>query len=146
MGMELAQVTQELDLQIQKVRDARKMKADHEDVIQKLNEAFYKEHTNLILSYEVSKDELTNAEAQLRKMVLEAYTLTGNKKPAEGVGIREVRKVLYDPFKAFSRAKDHKTCLELGTKAFEALAKSCDALDIPAEIKIEAQATISKDL
>lgn len=83
-------------------------------------------------------------ENQLRELTLAVYAETGDKKPCEGVGIRERIVLQYDGKVAFDWAKAHKIALMLDTKAFEKIAKA----DPPDFVKtiIEPQSTISTDL
>lgn len=85
------------------------------------------------------------AEAKLRELTLLAYDETGSKTPAEGVGIREVMKLEYDPKEAYKWGIEHKLALTLDKKAFEVIAKTSEALDF-VTITTEPQATISQDL
>lgn len=83
-------------------------------------------------------------EAILRELTLQIYVETGNKAPAEGVGIRERTVLTYDGKVAFDWAKAHKMALKLDTSAFEKIAKA----DPPDFVKItsEPQATIATNL
>ena len=84
------------------------------------------------------------AEAKLRELTLQAYAETGDKAPAEGVGIRERTVLTYDGKVAFDWAKSHKMALQLDKRAFEKIAKA----DPPDFVKIttEPQATIATNL
>jgi len=83
-------------------------------------------------------------EAKLRELTLEVYNLTGNKKPAEGVGIREVTKLEYDTKEAYNWAIEHTIAIKLDVQAFEKVAK----VSPPEFVKIttEPQATIATQL
>lgn len=83
-------------------------------------------------------------ESKLRQLTLEAYEETGEKKPAEGVGIREVTHLDYDPKEALQWAIKHVMCLQLDRKAFEKVAQ----IDPPEFVSITkaAQATIAQEL
>ncbi len=96
-------------------------------------------------------DDLTQAgadvavdEATLRELTLQAYQETGNKTPVEGVGIREMTKIEYDPKEALKWAMQHQIALSLDKKTFEGFAKTTP-LDFVSITK-EPQATIAVNL
>ncbi len=91
-----------------------------------------------------TKSTCQEAEATLRALTLKAYTETGNKAPAPGVGIRELTILNYDSKAAFDWAKAHRMALKLDVQAFERIAKA-DPLDFVA-ISKEPQATIAVEL
>jgi len=66
---------------------------------------------------------VSETEATLRELTLQAYAETGNKAPAPGVGIREVTKLEYDAKIAFDWAKEHAIALKLDVSGFEKVAK-----------------------
>lgn len=80
----------------------------------------------------------------LRELTLEVYAETGEKKPCEGVGIREVTRLEYDPAAAFLWAIGHELALKLDTAAFEKIAKASPLEFV--KVTTEAQATIATDL
>ena len=86
----------------------------------------------------------TKQEEFLRELTLAIYAETGEKKPCEGVGVREVTKLEYDPKEAFQWAIKHAMCLQLDSKAFTKVALA----DTPEFVKVitEPQATIATDL
>ena len=90
------------------------------------------------------QEVVTQAEARLRELTIEAYSATGNKKPVEGVGIRELMKLDYDPKTALSWATEHKIALALDKKAFEGIAKQ-SPLEFVTSTQ-EIQATIASEL
>lgn len=134
----------ELEEQINAVVEARE--ASH--LVAEVKKTLYDEwleHNAEFLDEVVSKAELvTEAEAKLRELTLQAYAETGNKAPAPGVGIRERTVLTYDNKVAFDWAKAHKLALKLDTSAFEKIAKA----DPPEFVKIttEPQATIASAL
>lgn len=83
-------------------------------------------------------------EATLRELTLQAYQETGNKTPVDGVGIREMTKLEYDPKDALKWAMQHQVALSLDKKSFEIFAKATP-LDFVAITK-EPQATIATNL
>ena len=85
-----------LKAQIQKVRELR---ATLESKTQEHHELlcdFNLLHKNLIEAMLKAKNALPNEESQLRKLTLEAYMATGNKKPVEGVGVKVTKGLQYD--------------------------------------------------
>jgi len=135
-----------LERQIEAVRDFRAKLAQEKTILDTSRDEWYTRNYAQITYIEHIKYELELSEAALREAVISAFAETGNKKPAPGVGIREAKKVIYEKPDALAWAKDHGVCLDLDHKAFEALAKSCDGRDMPCEVKVEAQATIAREL
>ncbi len=86
--------------------------------------AWTEANKNLRLEVETAQQMVIDSENILRKLTLEAYNETANKKPAEGVGIRITKRLLYDAAKALEWAKEHNLCLRLDLAAFERLAKT----------------------
>ena len=91
-----------------------------------------------------AKEAVAAAEAALREMTLAAYTATGNKQPAPGVGIRVVQRLDYEPMQALVWAKAHDIGLALNKVEFERMAK----ITLPDFVTITDQptATIATDL
>ena len=83
-------------------------------------------------------------EALLRDLTLIAYTETGNKAPAKGVGIREVTKLEYDQKVAYDWAVKHQMALKLDVTGFEKIAKVSPPEFVT--VSTEPQATIAKEL
>lgn len=102
------------------------------------------DNVGLIASVVEVEERVREAEASLRELTLQAYAETGDKAPAEGVGIREVTKLGYDGRVAFDWAKSHKMALQLDKRAFEKIAKA-DPMDF-VKITTEPQATIATNL
>ncbi len=92
----------------------------------------------------VATETLTKAEELLRKQTIEAYRLTGNKSPAEGVGIRETTKLTYDIAIAQLWGYEHKVALKLDTPVFEKIAKASSLPFVTTETI--PTATIATDL
>lgn len=87
---------------------------------------------------------LDDEENELRDRTLKAYAETGDKAPAEGVGIREVTKLEYDTKVAFDWAVEHTMAIKLDVSAFEKIAK----VSPPNFVTVfqEPQATIATNL
>ena len=134
----------ELKEQIDVVRKARLLSQELFDIRKNAMEVWEKQNEQLLENVANTKQEVTEAENQLRELTIDAYNQTGNKKPADGVGIREITKLLYDEKTAFTWATEHKMALKLDTKAFESIAKTAPP-DFVQETK-EIQATIASNL
>lgn len=136
-----------LEEQIKKVAKLRKDKG----VLKQLYDAAYQEfidsHLILVNSVTAATENLNQAETELREITLLEYFENGNKKPAEGVSIRETIKPVYDPEVALEWAKEHKLALipeSLDVKAFEKIVKTSTPDFVT--LSIEPQATIATDL
>lgn len=106
--------------------------------------AWEEEHANLLTQLKTVSGERIAAEEALRAGALEAFTATGSKKPAPGVGVRTVTRLVYAPDDALNWAKEHNLALQLDTKAFEKIAK---AAPLPfVTTSEESQATLSPNL
>ena len=71
-----------------------------------------------------SKAALQEAEILLKNCTLATYEATGDKKPAPGLGVREITTYSYDPHEALQWALAHSLALSLDVRAFESLCKS----------------------
>jgi len=102
------------------------------------------EHADLIGEIKDLSEVTQEYELRLRELTIKAYQDTGNKKPVDGVGIRELTKLDYDPKEALKWALHHELCLSLDKKSFEGFAKATP-LDFVA-VTEELQATIATNL
>lgn len=103
-------------------------------------------HAAILQAVEQAQAELVTQEELLRAMTLAAYEATGSKRPGSGVGIREVRRVSYDPPKVVEWAIEHKLprLLQPNPKEVE---KAGEALGIPTfTVALEVTATIAENL
>ena len=107
-------------------------------------EAWLEGCQELLYHLEGASSTRQEAEGRLRELTLQAYAETGNKQPAEGVGVRETTKLEYDPQVALLWATDHRIMLKLDTPAFEKYAKASPLEFV--KTRGEAQATIAQDL
>ena len=121
----------------EKVREIKEQKA--ESFI-----AWEKANSELLESIESNTAALSGHEELLRQMVLETYSENGEKNPAPGVGIREYKKINYEPAVAFDWAVNHKMALKLDVSAFEKIAKASPLEFVT--ITTVPQATIAADL
>lgn len=134
----------ELEEQIKVVAEFRK---DASELIERKSNALDKwevENATLIEDTARIKQNLFDAEAELRELTLQAYADTGNKTPVKGVGIREVIKLAYDADDAFKWATEHKMALKLDVSGFEKIAKVTPHDFVT--ITKEPQATIATNL
>jgi len=134
----------ELREQIKVVANARQLR-DALITTKKIKMAQWEEENRELLDqleYQTTHVGLT--EVLLRELTLQAYAQTGNKKPVEGVGVREVTKMEYDLKEAYQWALKHQMALGLDKSAFEKIAKA----DKPDFVRVytENQATIATNL
>ena len=134
----------QLKEQIKVVAKARAIATDLTTAKKKAYDKWVDDNVGLISSVVEVNERVQEEEGKLRELTLQAYAETGNKAPAEGVGIREMTVLTYDGKVAFDWAKAHKMALKLDTTAFEKIAKA----DPPDFVKIttEPQATIATHL
>ena len=134
----------ELERQIKVVAKAREEARDSKDTINSIRSIWESDNKAILDDAILTATVASEAEQKLRELTLKAYAETGNKAPAEGVGIREVTKLNYDPKIAFDWAKSHKMALKLDVPAFDKIAKASQ----PDFVKItqEPQATIAQNL
>ena len=95
------------------------------------------------------KDGIDQAKADIQIEALKAYQETGNKKPADGVGIRVYKKLKYDTEQAIEWCKANlPSGLKLDTRTFEKHAKAVeDTLPLAfVEYYEDAGVTIASDL
>lgn len=109
-----------------------------------LVEEWEEKYSGFLADLQLSIFAVSEEEKLLRDLTLQAYAETGDKAPAEGVGIRERTVLTYENKIALDWAKAHKMALKLDTSAFEKIAKA----DPPDFVKIttEPQATIATNL
>ena len=125
-------------------------RAEHgraKDVLRIVQDEFERNHKNLIEAVQAVSNELSEAEGEVRKIAVDEYDKTEQKKLYGGVGIRVTYKPTYEPKTAFEWALDHKLFLLLDKKGFEKMCKttppefvSFDEIvtaTLPKEIKIE---------
>ncbi len=137
-----------LEEQIRVVAGARKER-DRLQVVKNVEVAKWEQMWKPLLdSIETTREEVAYAEALLRNLTLKAYNADPekNKKPAEGVGIRDVTTYEYNSVNALDWAKSHKMALKLDTTAFEKLVKATPKDFKFVKPKTEPQATIATNL
>ena len=112
-------------------------------------EQWEKEHANEIVELNKGKEDIALIETELRDLALADYDITKEKKLTGGLGIKIMKKLEYEPDKAFNWAEKHGIGLELNKRAFESFVKSQEKdlkkakLDF-VSIKEKATATIPK--
>lgn len=115
-----------LETQIKKVRGLRDWVHSLKTELDDHMSMFRLEHEKLYYSIETYENELKYEEDRLRELTRDAYEDTGNKKPAEGVGIRVSKALQYDDglVKDWAVKNGHVIFLELDKYGFEAWYKS----------------------
>ena len=132
---------EQLQEQIKVVAKARAIANDLTCAKNKAYDKWVDDNIGLVTSVVEVKERVGEEEAKLRELTLQAYAETGNKAPAEGVGIREQTVLTYENKIAFDWAKAHKMALKLDVSAFEKIAKVSD-LDF-VDVATEPIATIA---
>ena len=148
-----------LEEQIQKVRELRAVLESRTQELHEQQVAFNQQHKDLIEAKCKAASDCAHEEARLRELTMTAYAETGNKKPAEGVGIRMVKCLRYVEahVKDWAMAHDYGLFLELDRAGFQAwymsqlkakkeLPSSMDEYNIVIEVVKEPQPTIARDL
>ena len=104
------------------------------------------ENAPLLEHVDTYKRQLSESEAALRQLALEAYEATGAKKPGQGVAIRVLTKVVYDPKDARRWCEEHNMFMAPEYKLFERFAKdNTNLVDCVSTLE-QPQATIDTDL
>lgn len=118
---EASDIAAALKDQIQKVRELRATLESRTQELHELQVAFNQQHSDLINAKCKAASDCSEAEAQLRHMTLAAYHDTGNKKPAQGVGIRIAKSLQYDENSAkhWAITNGHIMFLRLDRAGFE---------------------------
>ncbi len=134
----------DLENQVRVVAEARQIRDEVVNAKKEAQEKWATDHQAMLDEVDRISMIASNEEATLRDLTLQAYAETGNKAPAEGVGIRERVVLTYDGKVAFDWAKSHKMALQLDKRAFEKIVKA----DTPDFVKVstEAIATIATEL
>lgn len=95
------------------------------------------------------KEQIDQAQGEIKTMALQAYIETGDKKPADGVGIRVYKKLDYDILQAVEWCKVNlEQALNLNVRTFEKYAKGVEEVKPLEFVRYyeEPGATISSDL
>lgn len=100
----------------------RTTNAEINEVVKAKYAEFERANAELLDSKRVVAERLSEAEAELRAAILALYKITGDKKPAQGCGVRVGLRLVYDAAKALEWAKEHGLALSLDKKSFEAIA------------------------
>jgi len=93
------------------------------------------------------REQASLLESQAREAALAVYAETGNKKPADGVGIRVYQRLRYDVAEVMAWCKEHAPVFVIETldkKPFEKAAP--DMAGAPVIVEEEPTATLGKDL
>lgn len=117
-------MTIELEAQIQVVARARRLAVDSALQGKEGYARWADDNRDLLAQVEADKVEVLAQEAKLRELTLAVFRETGNKKPAEYVGIREGTELQYIKDEALAWAVEHKLALALDKAAFEKTVKA----------------------
>jgi hypothetical protein len=130
----------------------RQARAAHDEVRAHYDAGFREwkqDNERLIERVEIARAEQANAEAALRAAAEAHYVATGEKKPVDGVSIRETTALEYDDADAIAWAKTampqlvHET---LDGKAFEKVAKASPTAVPFVAVTTTGKATIATEL
>jgi len=138
--MEQSQLKEQINLVVEARQKASELKGQRDTLLEEWNKA----NQELFDALTQAGADVAMEEARLRELTLQAYAETGNKKPCEGVGIREITHLEYDSKDALKWAMQHQIALSLDKKSFEGFAKATPLEFV--EIHTEAQATIATNL
>lgn len=130
--------------QVQALAAARMAYDQASAEVKRANEAFERDHAELLATLEEARTTMVVEERRLRDLTVEAFELTGDVKPAPGVSIRMVTELDYEEATALAWAKEHNMALALDRKGFDAIAKT-NPLPFVTVRKVP-QATIAKEL
>jgi len=100
---------------------------------------------------EINKQSLKELDAGIREVAIQEFESTGNKKPWDGVGIKEMTKYSYELADAIKWAKENASMVVYETvdkKKFEKILSVTEPKTLPKTIKVykETTATIASDL
>jgi len=123
----------ETRLQAQSLADEKK----------RLYDGWLADNAQLLAALNTAQEVQAEAEADLRVAAVDAYYHDGVKS-RDGVTVKLVRRLVYDPFQALAWATKHQMCLALDKKAFEAVAKAAPIECVT--VNEEPTAAIDSDL
>ena len=111
---------------VRKLAVLRRKKTEIDEEIKVSREAWMEENAGKILAASVAGDLVVEMEEKIQAAAVAEFLATGDKKPAPGVGIREVEKLDYDDILAIDWAigHGHRGLLSLKRADFERAAKS----------------------
>lgn len=140
------------DTLVQLREHVRQARAAHDEVRAQYDLAFRSfkdQHERLLEKVELARTEQAHAESALRAAAEAHYAATGEKKPVDGVSIRETTTLEYDDADAIAWAKAAMPQLVAETldgKAFEKVAKAAPAAVPFVTITTTGKATIASEL
>jgi len=131
---------------VRKLAVLRRKKTEIDEEIKVSREAWMEENAGKILAASVAGDLVVEMEEKIQAAAVAEFLATGDKKPAPGVGIREVEKLDYDDILAIDWAigHGHRGLLSLKRADFERAAKSIQPDFVT--ISTVPQATIARKL
>ncbi len=124
MDADLKSYERELERQKFFVHKNRLLLQERKEELMKRKKQWEEENKDLIDLVRNTEETLQSCEEQVRSTALLIYARTNNKRPAAGVQIQMRSVLTYDEQHALAWAIEHKLCLQLIKKEFEAIAKS----------------------
>lgn len=138
---------QELINQISTVAKLRSILDSNKSILDELKADFELAHKEDIELVDYSKRMVEEAETKLRELTIKAYNETGNKQPADGVGIRVTTDLEYEEDKALQWGIEHHGMgLKLDKTLFEKIYKATPAIIDFVTPHEKITATISKEI
>lgn len=141
-----------LQERVYEVARLRRLLTDAESAMQEEKRAFDGKTAELTASLKELSEGLEQCECALRRDALAYVRQTGDRCPANGVGVRMLTVYDYDPFRAFDfarRCKDADQLLKLSNRAFGQLIRARADEGRPLEfvtIAVEPQVVLSRHL
>lgn len=142
-------VNEDLKQEVRKLKDLREEKEKLREMLAKKKEMFELENKPLLESITNLSQVLVDTENAVRRVALEEYAETKEKKLEFGIGIRVTTKLNYIEEEALKWAKEYNMALKLDKKGFESIAKVQISSKNPLEfVTVEEKpiATISSEL
>ena len=113
---------EQLREQVRRVAEARRRLAESEAAFAEREQAFTDANAELLAQMKVDTDLVGQAEGTLRALTLAHYEQTKEKKPVEGVQVKEITTLSYSETEALAWAREKRLALKpesLDVKAFE---------------------------
>jgi hypothetical protein len=136
----------DLATRVTELAQARARAAQQAAAVDLARRAWLEANAELLTAAKETGGAVTFLEGQVRQLALQAYEVTGEKKPTPGISIRMETVVEYDPQEAFEWARSTRLCLQLDRAGFEAMAKTNPEVCHGVRVTQEPKATIARDL
>lgn len=112
-----------LTAQVQVVARLRQESQLMKDCVDMAMKAWREQHSIIIAELAEKAEQTRQAEEELRRLTIEVYEQTGEKKPVEGVAVRIMTHLVYNPKEALIYAMQHSVALQLDVTSFEKMCK-----------------------